>query len=154
MPAYEPSAFPDVRDQVALYEATDGREGGTLEGRPVIILTSLGVRTGSLRKTPLMRIEHEGAYIVVASYGGAPQHPDWYHNLVAEPRVTIQDGPEVKEMTARETTGAEKDRLWRLAEAAWPHFPAYRATAGPREIPLLILEPRLSPSGFPGHSHR
>jgi deazaflavin-dependent oxidoreductase (nitroreductase family) len=142
VPAYEPSVFPSVRDQVALYEATGGREGGTLAGRPVVILTSTGARTGSLRKTPLMRIEHDGAYIAVASYGGAPHHPDWYQNLVAEPRVTLQDGPEIKELTARETVGAERERLWRVADAAWPDFPAYRAAASPREIPLLLLEPR------------
>lgn len=142
MPEYEPSIFPAVRDQVALYEATAGREGGTLHDRPVVILTTVGARTGKLRKTPLMRIEYHGAYIVVASYGGTPHHPDWYHNLVAEPRVILRDGGEATALTARETTGAEKKRLWRVADSAWPDFPAYRAAAAPREIPLVLLEPR------------
>lgn len=145
MPLYEPSAFPSVRDQVALYEATGGREGGTLAGRPVVILTTTGARTGSLRKTPLMRIEHDGAYIAVASYGGAPHHPAWYRNLIAEPRVTLQDGPTIIRLRAREASGPERDRLWPIADAAWPDFPAYRAAAAPREIPLVLLEAPAEP---------
>jgi deazaflavin-dependent oxidoreductase (nitroreductase family) len=137
---YEPSPSARVRDQVALYEATDGREGGTLEGKPVIIVSHRGVRTGKIRKTPLMRIEYDGTYIVAASAGGAPDHPRWYSNVVANPIVQVQDGPVVRRMRAREVTGSEKTALWSVADAAWPPFPSYRATAAPREIPLLVLE--------------
>ncbi|MFB4299148.1 nitroreductase family deazaflavin-dependent oxidoreductase [Actinomadura sp. NTSP31] len=138
MHEYEPSPFTSIRDQVALYEATDGREGGTLNGRPVVILTTRGARTGRIRKTPLLKIRHQDAYLVVASYGGADVHPAWYHNLVADPSARIQDGAAVLRLRAREITGAEKARLWEVADAAWPDFPAYRA-ATRREIPVLLL---------------
>src|ERR1700728_4660016 len=92
---YEPSPWSPGADQVALYEATDGKEGDTLEGKPVIILTTHGRKAGAGRKTPLMRVEHDGRYVVVASMGGAPQHPVWYLNLVADPDVTLQDGAQV-----------------------------------------------------------
>ncbi|ADP78487.1 nitroreductase family deazaflavin-dependent oxidoreductase [Pseudofrankia inefficax] len=137
---YVPSLFPSVRDQVALYEATDGREGGTLEGRPVVILTHRGARSGKLRKTPVMRIELGPGYLVVASYGGAPNHPSWYHNLIANPLVLVRDGDTLRSMVAREAAGPEKAALWETADAAWPHFPEYRASTT-REIPLLVLEP-------------
>ncbi|HEV7974437.1 nitroreductase family deazaflavin-dependent oxidoreductase [Amycolatopsis sp.] len=137
---YQPSPAAAVRDQVASYEATDGREGGTLEGKPVVILTSTGAKTGKLRKTPVMRIERDGIYVVVASAGGAPKHPQWYHNLVAQPLVRLQDHADVHTLRAREVTGDEKTRWWEVAESEWPHYPEYRATAG-REIPVLVLEP-------------
>ncbi|MFC0038089.1 nitroreductase family deazaflavin-dependent oxidoreductase [Actinomadura rayongensis] len=140
MSDYAPSPFPSVREQVALYEATDGAEGGTLEGRPVVILTSRGAATGKLRKTPLLRIEHAGAYVVVASYGGADVHPAWYRNLKADPEARVQDGPTVRHVRAREAEGDEKERLWAIADAIWPDFPTYRANAAPREIPILVLE--------------
>jgi deazaflavin-dependent oxidoreductase (nitroreductase family) len=105
---------------VVLYEATGGAESGTLQGRPVIILTTRGRRSGLVRKTPLMRVEHEGAYAVVASMGGAPKHPVWYFNLIADPAVTLQDGPPVYEMRAREVHGEEKAQWWARAVAAWP----------------------------------
>jgi deazaflavin-dependent oxidoreductase (nitroreductase family) len=135
---YEPSPFRRIRDQVALYEATDGREGGTLEDRPVIILTHRGAKSGKLRKTPLMRIEHDGGYIVVASYGGAPAHPVWYHNLLAHPLVNVRDGATTRPMCAREVSGTEKTELWKTADAAWPHFPEYRARTD-RELPMFVL---------------
>jgi deazaflavin-dependent oxidoreductase (nitroreductase family) len=137
---YVPSPSERVRDQVALYEATGGREGGTLEGRPVVILTMTGATTGNLRKTPIMRIERDGTYLAVASAGGAPNHPAWYHNLITHPRLRLQDGTTVHRLRAREVFGAEKAEAWVLAESRWPHFPDYRAKAG-REIPILLLEP-------------
>jgi deazaflavin-dependent oxidoreductase (nitroreductase family) len=125
---------------VRQYEATGGKEGGTLEGKPVIILTSKGAKTGKLRKTPLMRVEHDGRYAVVASLGGAPKHPVWYHNLVANPDVTLQDGPKVFDFRARELTGDEKAEWWARAAEAWPDYDKYQ-TSTDRLIPLFVLEP-------------
>jgi deazaflavin-dependent oxidoreductase (nitroreductase family) len=143
MNEYEPSPRARIRDQVARYEATDGREGGTNEGRPVVILTTIGARTGSIRKTPVMRIERDGAYAVVASAAGAVSDPAWYGNLRAHPdQVRLQDQASVYRMRAREVFGAEKRKWWRIAEANWPHFPEYRAKAGDREIPIVVLEPQ------------
>jgi deazaflavin-dependent oxidoreductase (nitroreductase family) len=133
---YAPSPSERVRDQVARYEATDGREG-----RPVIILTTTGARTGKIRKTPLIRIEQNGVYAVVASAGGAPEHPAWYRNVVADPVVRLQDHEQVHVVRAREVHGAEKARWWQVAEARWPYFPEYRAKAAGREIPVVVLEP-------------
>ena len=137
---YEPSRNDRDRKQVELYEATNGTEGGTLNGKPVIILTFKGAKSGKIRKTPLMRIEHDGTYAVVASNGGAPTHPLWYRNIVANPLVELQDGAIKQEMRAREVFGEEKNEWWKRADTAWPDFPAYRARAG-REIPVLVLEP-------------
>ena len=137
---YVPSPSQRVRDQVASYETTGGREGGTLEGRPVVILTMTGATTGKIRKIPVMRIERDGTYLAVASAAGAPSHPAWYHNLIANPEVRLQDGTTVHRLRAREVFGQEKAEAWELAESRWPHFPAYRAKAG-REIPILLLEP-------------
>lgn len=128
-------------DQVALYEATDGREGNTLEGRPVVILTTVGAKSGERRKTPVMRIVDGDNYLAVASAGGATSHPAWYRNLVANPDVWLQDGAAVHRLRARQTHNDEKSRLWAVAEQFWPHFPAYRASAGDREIPVIVLEP-------------
>ncbi len=139
---YAPSPSDRVREQVDRYEATGGREGGTLEGKPVVILTTTGARTGKVRKTPLIRIEHNGVYAVVASAGGAPEHPAWYRNVVADPLVRVQDHDDVFAVRAREVHGAEKDRWWRIAETFWPHFPEYRAKAAGREIPIVVLERR------------
>ena len=137
---YVPSPKQFVQDQVALYEASDGREGGTLEGRPVVILTTIGATSGHIRKTPIMRIERDGTYLAVASQGGAPTHPAWYRNLIAQPEMQLQDCAQVHRLRARELFGDEKARAWELAETCWPHFPEYRAKAG-REIPILALEP-------------
>jgi F420H(2)-dependent quinone reductase len=141
---YLPSPSGRVRSQVALYEATDGREGGTLEGRPVVILTMTGAASGAIRKTPVMRIERDGTYVAVASAAGAPSHPAWYYNLIAHPELRLQDGTHVHDLRAREVFGDEKVETWKLAESRWPHFPEYRAKAG-REIPVLLLEP-IAPS--------
>ena len=138
---YAPSPADFVRDQVEAYERTAGAEGGTLMGRPVIILTSRGARSGKIRKTPLMRVEHDGKYAVVASLGGNPKHPVWYHNLVANPDVTLQDGDKVMDLRAREVTGDEKREWWSHAVAAWPAYDDYQAKTE-RQIPLFVLEPR------------
>jgi F420H(2)-dependent quinone reductase len=137
---YGPSPFDSIRAQVELYEATDGCEGGTLEGRPIIIMIHRGAKSGRLRKTPLMRIEYDDGYLVIASYGGAPVHPAWYHNLRAHPLVEVRDGPTVRTLHARQATSAEKTELWRTADAAWPHFPEYRARTD-RELPMFVLHP-------------
>jgi F420H(2)-dependent quinone reductase len=137
---YLPSPSDRVRDQVALYEATDGAEGGTLEDRPVVILTTTGARSGAIRKNPVMRIPYGGGYIAVASAAGAPTNPAWYGNLVAHPDVWVQDGAAKQQLRAREVFGEEKTRLWQVAEQYWPHFPEYRANAAPREIPVVVLE--------------
>ena len=137
---YEPSPQGYVRDQVELYERTGGAEGATMRGKPVIILTSRGVKSGKIRKTPLMRVEHEGTYAVVASQGGAPEHPTWYHNLVADPHVELQDGPVKQDLTAREVTGEEKAQWWERAVAAWPDYANYQERTD-REIPVFVLEP-------------
>jgi deazaflavin-dependent oxidoreductase (nitroreductase family) len=137
---YEPSPWKFVADQVALYEATGGAEGGTLEGKPVVILTTRGRHSGKVRKTPLMRVEHNGTYTVVASMGGAPKHPVWYLNLIASPAVTLQDGANVYEMAAREAHGDERARWWALAVDAWPPYAEYQAKTA-RQIPVVVLEP-------------
>jgi len=137
---YEPSAWAPIADQVALYESTNGTEGATLEGKPVIILTTRGRKSGAVRKTPLMRVEHDGRYVVVASMGGAPQHPVWYLNLVADPHVTLQDGATVTELRARTATPEERSVWWPRAAAAWPAYDDYQKNTD-REIPVVILEP-------------
>ena len=137
---YEPSPQDYVRKQVEQYERSGGTEGATMRGKPVIILTSRGAKSGKIRKTPLMRVEHEGTYAVVASQGGAPEHPTWYHNLVADPHVELQDGPVRQDMTARELTGEEKATWWERAVAAWPDYANYQKRTD-REIPVFVLEP-------------
>ncbi|MCD9195010.1 nitroreductase family deazaflavin-dependent oxidoreductase [Streptomyces albireticuli] len=140
---YEPSPAGWVRDQVELFEGSGGTEGTTLRGMPVVILTTLGAKSGKIRKTPLMRVEHDGAYAVVASQGGAPTHPVWYHNLVADPRAELQDGPVRRDVTAREVGGAEKALWWERAVAAYPDYADYQAKTE-REIPVFVLEPAAS----------
>lgn len=137
---YAPSAFESVQRQVERYEATDGREGGTLEDKPVIIVTHRGAKTAKLHKTPVMRIPYDSGYLVVASYGGAPVNPAWYHNLCANPLVDVQDGATITTMHAREAPSDDKVNLWPVCEAAWPHFPEYRAQTD-RDIPIFILTP-------------
>ncbi|MEU6196214.1 nitroreductase family deazaflavin-dependent oxidoreductase [Streptomyces sp. NPDC047061] len=138
---YEPSPTAWVREQVELYESSGGKEGTTLmdTGMPVILLTTLGVRSGKIRKTPLMRVEHDGKYAVVASQGGAPKHPVWYFNVKSHPVVELQDGPAKQDMTAREVTGAEKAQWWERAVAAYPPYADYQKKTS-REIPVFVLE--------------
>ncbi|MGC0317934.1 nitroreductase family deazaflavin-dependent oxidoreductase [Kitasatospora acidiphila] len=141
---YQPSATQFVRDQVALYESSGGTEGTTMQGRPVVVLTTLGAKSGKLRKTPLMRVEHDGRYAVVASQGGAPTHPVWYHNLAADPRAELQDGPVRQDMTARELSGEERDLWWARAVEAWPDYAEYQKKTD-RVIPVFVLEPAATP---------
>jgi deazaflavin-dependent oxidoreductase (nitroreductase family) len=137
---YEPSPAAWVRDQVALYEGSGGKEGTTLRNLPVIILTTKGAQSGKIRKTPLMRVEHDGSYAAVASLGGAPKHPVWYYNVIADPHVELQDGPQKWDMTAREVHGEEKDLWWALAVEAYPDYADYQKKTD-RVIPLFVLEP-------------
>jgi deazaflavin-dependent oxidoreductase (nitroreductase family) len=139
---YEPSPAQWVRDQVELYESSGGTKGTTLRdtGLPVVIVTSIGARSGKIRKTPVMRVEHEGRYLAVASQGGAPTHPTWYYNLAANPHVELQDGPTKQDMVARELSGPERDEWWERAVAAFPDYADY-AKRTDRQIPLFLLEP-------------
>jgi len=139
--AFVPSPTESVRTQVADYEASGGVEGGTLEGRPVVILTSVRTKSGKVRKNPVMRIVDGDRYVAAASAGGSSTNPSWYANLVAHPRVRLQDGANVREFAAREVTGDEKRYYWAVAERFWPHFPEYRRLAGDRDIPIMVLEP-------------
>ena len=136
---YEPSPEQWVRDQVELYETSGGTKGTTLRGRPVVILTTRGARSGLLRKTPLMRVEHHGEYAAVASLGGAPRHPVWYHNLVAHPHAELQDGPVVQDLVARLIHGREREQWWERAVAAFPDYAEYQKKTQ-REIPVFVLE--------------
>ncbi|WP_324788169.1 nitroreductase family deazaflavin-dependent oxidoreductase [Streptomyces sp. H51] len=139
---YEPSPTQWVREQVELYESSGGTEGTTLldTGLPVIVLTTRGARSGKIRKTPLMRVEHQGRYAAVASRGGAPTHPVWYHNVTNDPHVELQDGPVKRDMVAREVRGAEKAEWWERAVAAFPPYAEYQRKTE-REIPVFVLEP-------------
>jgi len=137
---YEPSPWGPIADQVKQYEESGGTEGLELEGQPCIILTTRGRRSGKLRKSPLMRVEHEGSYAVVASMGGAPQHPVWYLNLVDDPHVTLQDGPRVFDLVAHEARGEEKAQWWARATEVWPAYDDYQASTT-RQIPLVVLDP-------------
>ncbi|WP_030815713.1 nitroreductase family deazaflavin-dependent oxidoreductase [Streptomyces sp. NRRL S-337] len=137
---YEPSPTPWVREQVEEYESSGGTRGTTIRGLPVVVLTTRGARSGRIRKSPVMRVEHEGTYAVVASLGGAPKNPLWYHNVVADPRVELQDGPVRRDMTAREVTGEEKAVWWGRAVEAFPDYDAYQKKTT-REIPVFVLEP-------------
>ena len=137
---YEPSTADWARKQAERFEASGGTEGGELRGKPIILLTSVGAKSGKLRKTALMRVEHEGEYAVVASLGGAPKHPVWYFNLLANPHVELQDGAVKRDYIAREVTGAEKDEWWPRAVAAWPDYAAYQKKTD-RQIPVFVLTP-------------
>jgi deazaflavin-dependent oxidoreductase (nitroreductase family) len=141
---YEPSTSEWARRQAERYEATNGEKGGELQGRPVIVLTSVGAKTGKIRKTPLMRVEHEGTYAVVASLGGAPEHPVGYHNLKAHPHVELQDRATKRDYTAREVSGDEKAEWWERAVETWPDYAKYQ-TKTERQIPVFVLEPTSSP---------
>jgi deazaflavin-dependent oxidoreductase (nitroreductase family) len=138
---YEPGTAEWARKQAERFEASGGERGGLLRGRPIIVLTSVGRKTGKLRKTALMRVEHDGEYALVASMGGAPKHPVWYHNLIADPTaVVIQDGPEPFDAIVREVSGAERDEWWKRAVDAYPPYAEYQERTD-REIPVFVLEP-------------
>ncbi|HUX69373.1 MAG TPA: nitroreductase family deazaflavin-dependent oxidoreductase [Cellulomonadaceae bacterium] len=136
---YEPGSTAWAREQVELYESSGGTQGLTLRGMPVVILTSVGASSGKLRKTPLMRVEHDGTYAIVASLGGAPKNPAWYANVVHHPEVELQDGPQTWDMVAREVHGDEKALWWERAVAAYPDYAAYQRRTT-REIPVFVLE--------------
>ncbi len=137
---YAPGTSAWARKQAERYEASNGAEAADLRGRPIIVLTSVGARTGKLRKTALMRVEHDGVYAVVASKGGSPSHPVWYHNLVANPRVELQDGPARRDYVAREVAGPERETWWDRAVRAWPDYAGYQRRTE-RIIPVFVLEP-------------
>jgi F420H(2)-dependent quinone reductase len=143
---YAPNTQQWVRDQVELYESTDGAEGNTLRdtGLPIVIVTNRGAVSGKLHKTPVMRVEHDGKYAVVASRGGAPEHPRWYYNIRANPLVELQDGAHKQDMTARELTGDERAQWWDRAVAAYPPYDEYQRKTE-RVIPVFVLE-RVDPS--------
>ncbi|WP_426309553.1 nitroreductase family deazaflavin-dependent oxidoreductase [Cellulosimicrobium sp. E-16] len=136
---YAPSPSAWSRKQAESYESSGGTRSTTLNGMPVVVLTTLGRRTGKVRKTPLMRVEHDGVYAVVASLGGAPRHPVWYHNVVAHPLVELQDEAERHDYVAREVHGEERALWWERAVAAYPPYADYQ-TRTSREIPVLVLE--------------
>jgi deazaflavin-dependent oxidoreductase (nitroreductase family) len=137
---YEPSTSEWARTQAELYESTNGAEGGHLRGMPIIVLTTVGAKSGKLRKTALMRVEHDGVYAVVASLGGAPKHPVWYFNIVAQPHVELQDLAVKRDYIAREITGEEKSAWWERAVVAYPPYADYQVKTS-REIPVFVLEP-------------
>lgn len=137
---YEPSTSDWARQQAELYESSGGTKGTSLRGMPVILLTSVGSKSGKLRKNPLMRVEHDGEYAVVASLGGAPKNPVWYYNLKKNPHVELQDGPVKRDYLAREVEGEERDLWWKRAVEAYPDYADYQ-TKTTRIIPVFVLTP-------------
>lgn len=137
---YAPSTSAWAREQAELYERTNGAEGNDMRGRPIIVLTTLGAKTGMLRKTALMRVEHDGRYCVVASKGGAPDNPVWHHNLRAHPLCELQDMAEKRDYRARLLEGEERATWWQRALEVWPDYAAYQQKTE-RLIPLWVLEP-------------
>ena len=135
---YEPSTSDWARENAEEYMASGGTRGTELKGRPVILLTTVGAKTGKIRKTPLMRVEHDGQYAVVASLGGAPKNPVWYYNVKANPRVELQDGTAVGDYEAHEVFGDEKAPWWERAVAAWPDYAEYQSKTD-RQIPVFVL---------------
>ncbi|HCX85249.1 MAG TPA: nitroreductase family deazaflavin-dependent oxidoreductase [Micrococcales bacterium] len=143
---YAPSTSGHARTQAEEFEASGGSRANTMQGVPIIVLTTVGAKSGNLRKTALMRVEHEGDYAVVASKGGAPDHPQWYWNLVAHPHVELQDGPVKKDYLARELSGEERATWWDRAVAVWPDYANYQKKTD-RLIPLFVLEEMAEPEG-------
>lgn len=139
MSEYVPSAQKWVREQVELYERTGGAEGNNINGMPIVVITSVGHKSGHLRKNPVMRVEKDGVYAAVASKGGAPENPEWYQNFIADPEVQLQDGPEPHTYTARLANAEERAEWWPRAVEAFPPYAEY-ATKTDREIPVFLLE--------------
>jgi F420H(2)-dependent quinone reductase len=135
---YAPSTSDWARENAEKYMESGGTEGTFLQGKPVILLTTIGAKSGKIRKTPLMRVEHDGQYAIVASLGGAPKNPVWYHNVKANPRVELQDGSESHDYEAREVFGDEKATWWERAIEAWPDYANYQ-TRTDRQIPVFVL---------------
>ena len=139
---YVPSSSQWVRDQVEEFEASDGQRANTLPDHPewpIVVITSVGHRSGKLRKNPVMRVEHDGAYAAIASKGGHPEHPEWFHNFVAHPEVDLQDGAEKHTYRARLVEGEERSVWWERSVAVFPRYDEYRASTE-REIPVFVLE--------------
>ncbi|MCE7011387.1 nitroreductase family deazaflavin-dependent oxidoreductase [Kibdelosporangium philippinense] len=130
-----------VHDQTTKILETGTTDGVEVYDRPIVLLTLRGAKTGKLRYTPVMRVEHNGRYAVVASKGGAPQHPTWYHNIKAYPEFPLQDGTVTKDFVAREVDGAERDEWWERAVAAYPPYAEYQ-TKTDRQIPVFVLDPK------------
>jgi F420H(2)-dependent quinone reductase len=137
---YEPSTSDWARENAEQYMESGGTEGTELQGKSVILLTTIGAKSGKIRKTPLMRVEHNGEYAVVASLGGAPKNPVWYHNVKKNPRVELQDGPTAGDYDAREVFGDEKAAWWERAVEAWPDYAEYQKKTD-RQIPVFVLTP-------------
>lgn len=137
---YVPSTSDRARNQVEEYESSGGTRGTTMRGMPVVVVTMRGAQSGKVRKTPLMRVEHDGEYALVASQGGAPEHPQWYHNLVAHPQVELQDGTTTQSMVAREVEGDERAAWWERAVEAYPDYADYQKRTD-RTIPVFVLSP-------------
>jgi F420H(2)-dependent quinone reductase len=137
---YVPSPVDWSREQADKYIESGGTDGTVLQGKPVILLTTVGARTGKLRKTPLMRVEHDGEYAIVASLGGAPKNPVWYYNVVTNPRVELQDGTVTRDYDAREVFGDEKATWWERAVQVWPDYAGYQKKTD-RQIPVFVLTP-------------
>jgi F420H(2)-dependent quinone reductase len=137
---YAPSPSDWAREQAETYEATNGAEGNLLRGVPIVVYTSVGASSGKLRKTPLMRVEHGGQYLAVASKGGAPDHPAWYRNFLTSPFVEVQDGAQRLDCSVRELEGAEREEWWARSLEVWPDYAEYQRTTE-RLIPLLLLTP-------------
>ncbi|NYE21220.1 nitroreductase family deazaflavin-dependent oxidoreductase [Microbacterium immunditiarum] len=137
---YAPSKAEWARKQAERYEESAGAEANELRGKPIIVLTTVGAKTGALRKTALMRVEHDGRYAVVASKGGSPDEPKWAGNMRKHPHVELQDGPVKKDYLAHEAAGAERDEWWARAVEAWPDYANYQ-TRTDRLIAVFVLEP-------------
>ncbi|MGB3335427.1 MAG: nitroreductase family deazaflavin-dependent oxidoreductase [Mycobacterium sp.] len=137
---YAPSPWDWSRENAEKYMSSGGTEGTDMKGMPVILLTTVGAKTGKLRKTPLMRVEHDGRYAIVASLGGAPKNPVWYYNVAKNPRVELQDGTVTGDYDAREVFGEEKAQWWQRAVAAYPDYADYQEKTD-RQIPVFVLTP-------------
>jgi F420H(2)-dependent quinone reductase len=137
---YEPSPWEPIADQVRTYEESNGTEGTDLNGQPCVILWTRGRHSGTVRKTPLMRVTDGTRYAVVASLGGSPKHPVWYLNLAADPKVSLQDGAELRDYTARVVEGDERAEWWARAREVWPDYDGYQERTD-RVIPVVVLDP-------------
>jgi deazaflavin-dependent oxidoreductase (nitroreductase family) len=137
---YAPSSSQRAREQAEEFERSGGSRANTMRGMPIVLVTYRGVKSGKIRKVPLMRVEHEGQYAIVASMGGAPKHPTWYHSVRAEPHVELQDGAVRQDMLAREVTDDEKAAWWERCVAAFPDYAQYQKKTE-RQIPVFVLEP-------------
>jgi F420H(2)-dependent quinone reductase len=137
---YAPSPWDWSREQAEKYAESGGADAADMKGMPIILLTTVGAKTGKLRKTPLMRVEHDGEYACVASLGGAPKNPVWYYNIAKNPRVELQDGSVTRDYDAREVFGDEKAVWWERAVEAYPDYADYQ-TKTDRQIPVFVLTP-------------